>query len=444
MSADLDGLQAIVVGAGIGGLTAALCLARRGAAVTVLERSPALGEVGAGIQISPNGSAVLAALGVLGRLGERALAGRAVELRDHRRGRMVLRLDLGQVPSPHPWLFLHRADLVGALAGAAAEAGIAVVLDAEVAAVDPGDRARRPRVDLADRTPSPATVGGAHETAGTPPRPDRHADDRPTERRTDLVVLADGVRSAVRYAIGPAPEPSFAGQAAWRALVPLQDGAGPSDPVARVWMGPGRHLVAYPVRGGRLINLVAVTARRDWIPEGWSHPDDPAAPRHAFASFGPEPRALLDRARDVHLWGLFRHPVARHWHRGRAVLVGDAAHPTLPFLAQGACMAIEDGWVLAGCLAAARREGRTWPEVALQRYAALRRPRCRRIVGRGSANALAYHLPALVAPAAHTLLRGVARLRPHAALRGLDWLYCYDPTAAFPVPQAASETQTGA
>ncbi len=122
-----------------------------------------------------------------------------------------------------------------------------------------------------------------------------------------------------------------------------------APPEAHVWMGPGRHLVTYPLGPGER-NIVAVLERDGWAEEGWNHADDPANLRAAFAGFPSELRGWLDRVDEVKLWGLFRHPVAARWQDGRIALLGDAAHPTLPFLARGANMAFEDAWVLADCL----------------------------------------------------------------------------------------------
>jgi salicylate hydroxylase len=331
-----------VVGGGIAGLAAALALARRGARVEVFEQAPALGEVGAGLQVSPNGVAVLEALG----LGETvaALASRpeAVELVDHRRGRLVARLPLGrtiELRHGRPFWQLHRADLLAALAAAAAAAGVELRLGTAVAAVEAGGGGAA-RLRLAD--------GATAEAA--------------------LVVAADGVRSGLRAALDPAPA-RFAGHVAWRGLVPA--GRLPADlarPAARVTIGPGRHLVSYPLRGGLLVNVVAIERRTAWAEEGWSTPGDPAALRRAFAGWGGPAGALLAEIETCWLWGLFDHAPLARWSDGRRlVLVGDACHPMLPFLAQGATMALEDAWVLAAALDREPDQGR-----ALATYAAAR------------------------------------------------------------------------
>jgi salicylate hydroxylase len=383
----LAGLRATVIGAGIGGLAAALALRRRGAAVSVLEQAPEIGEVGAGLQISPNGTRVLAALGLdPAALGDRA---RAVELRDHH-GRMVTRMALPDTPG---FYLCHRADLIAGLETAA--------------------RASGAEVQLLQRVASAELEGSAEALMRTGAR-----------RPAGLLIGADGVRSVLRPVLDGPSRPFFTGQVAWRATV--RGDGGP--PVVQVFMGPGRHLVSYPLRGGALRNIVAVEERRQWAAEGWTHADDPDALRASFAGFGGPVPGWLAAVRTVWLWGLFRHPVARRWHdgQGRAAILGDAAHPTLPFLAQGANMALEDAWVLAAELAARPED----PAAALAGYQARRARRCRDIVAAADRNARAYHLRPPLAPVGHAVLRLAGRVAPGLALRRFAWVHDHDATRA--------------
>lgn len=380
----IDGLQVIVAGGGIAGLAAATALAQAGARVRLHERAEAIAEVGAGIQITPNGTAVLAALGCSDAAARRSSRAQGVRLYDYRGGPALLALDLDRARhgNAHPWLFFHRADLIALLAEAAEAAGVEI------------------------RLAAPLDLGpGALPEA-------------------DLVIGAEGLRSGLRGRLDSVQEPFFTGQVAWRALVPL-DPFETAPPVARLWMGPRRHLVAYPLRSGRVMNVVAAQERHSWVAEGWSHRDDPETLRETFADFAPQVRALLARAEAVHVWGLFRHPVARRWHDGaRAVILGDAAHPTLPFLAQGANMGLEDAWALRRALERAA----TLPE-ALAAYQAARAPRTARIVAAAGQNARLYHL-------SHPLGRGLAQfgmrlggaLAPGAIQGRYDWIHGHDVT----------------
>ena len=276
----LEGLEIAVVGAGIGGLAAATALAQRRARVRVFEQAPALGEVGAGIQVAPNGVAVLEALGMRDAAEARASLPEAVELVDFRRGRPVGRVPLGQaIVARHgrPYWHLHRADLLAVLAAGADEAGVALSLGAPVAGVEPDGEGLRVRT---------ADGGGG---------------------RFDVVVAADGVRSPLRAArLDPAPA-RFTRHVAWRALVPAD--RAPAEflrPAARVTMGPGRHLVSYPLRGRSLVNLVAIEEREDWAEEGWSTPDDPANLRARLRRLGRSGGGAHRRGRGLLALGALR------------------------------------------------------------------------------------------------------------------------------------------
>jgi len=386
----LDGLRVCVIGAGIGGLAVARALARRGAVVSVLEQAPEIAEVGAGLQVSPNGFAVLRALGLDDALRAGAVQARAVSLRDYKGGEVV-RLDLGAL-GDSDYHFIHRADLIDILAGGARAAGARIRLMQKVVRVEEG---AQPRVHLAN--------GAAVEA--------------------DLVIGADGLHSVVRRALNGTATPVFTGQVAWRALVPNLWDRGPQ---VQVHMGPMRHLVSYPLRGGSMLNLVAVQERAAWTAESWSQRDDPMALRAAFGDFGRDARAMLEAVDEVNLWGLFRHPVARVWHAGGLTIIGDAAHPTLPFLAQGASMALEDAWVLADALSS-----EVTIDAALARYQSRREGRTARVVAAASRNAWKYHLsfPPL-RWAAHTALRAGGRIAPVRMMRQFDWLYGHDVTQA--------------
>ena len=384
----LDGLKTLVIGGGIGGLAVARALALRGADLTVLEQAAEIAEVGAGLQISPNGFAVLRALGLDQGLRATSVQGRAVALHDYQHGE-VLRLDLGLLEDQN-YYFVHRADLIDLLADGARDAGVKIRLMQKVDQVVPGEK---PKVIMAN---------GA-------------------EIEADLVVGADGLHSRLRPVLNGDNPPFFTGQVAWRAIVPNDAGRGPE---ARVHMGPHRHLVSYPLRGGRDMNIVAVQERGKWANESWSQRDDPETLRAVFSDFGPDVQAMLAKVDEVHLWGLFRHMVAPVWQGGGTALLGDAAHPTLPFMAQGAVMALEDAWVLADALA--RQD--TLAD-GLSSYQHRRAARVQRVINVANGNARKYHLSfGPLRWAAHSALRLGGSVAPKRMMTRFNWLYGYDVT----------------
>ncbi|MDU8926527.1 FAD-dependent monooxygenase [Alisedimentitalea sp. MJ-SS2] len=386
----LAGMRATVIGAGIGGLVAARALALRGAHVKVLEQAPEISEVGAGLQLSPNAVAVLRGIGLEDRLlNAGAVQAQEVRLVDYKGGDVV-RLDLSRLKD-QSYYFMHRADLIAMLEKGARDAGVEIELNA--------------RVERIEDRPDGAT---AFMEDGS-------------ERHADLIVGADGLHSKLREVLNGKEEPFFTGQVAWRATIPNTMGRGPE---AMVHMGPGRHLVCYPLRGGELVNLVAVQERRGWVEEGWNRRDDPANLRAAFADFAPRVQAMLEKIDDVYLWGLFRHEVAKRWHGQHVAILGDAAHPTLPFMAQGAAMAMEDAWVMAASLSGAESI-----PVGLALYQERRIKRATRVINTATDNAWKYHLsfPPLRF-AAHTVMRIGGTLFPEKMLRQFDWLYTFDVT----------------
>ena len=360
-----------IIGGGIAGLTTALAFAKQGASVFVSERAPALTEVGAGLQITPNAGRALQALGVWDALVAHGVQARAVVPLDGISGRQITIFYLTkQTPN---FLFLHRATLIDVLADAARAAGVEIRLG--------------------------------------------HTSD-PSERPVcDLLVGAEGLRSGIRGQLNGDADPFFTGQVAWRAIVDHD-----ASPKARIWMMPRQHVVTYPLSDGRL-NIVAVQERAEWAAEGWSHEDDPQHLRDAFAGAAPELQEILSKVERVNLWGLFRHPVADHWIGPQTAIVGDAAHPTLPFLAQGANLAIEDAFVLARCCA---NEGIS---NGLQSYENVRKKRVTRAISAANTNARNYHLSGLKRQVAFAGLKVLGGVAPNAFMNRLRWLYDHDVTA---------------
>jgi len=307
-------LNIAIIGGGIGGLTAAIALAQKGATVTVFEQAAKIGEVGAGLQISVNAVRVLQALGLKPQNWVCSKP-QKITLHDYKRGDLVARVAMNTTPDL-PYLQFHRADLIENLMQAAKKAGATIKLGKRVSVKDSG------RNHL--------LIGG---------------------QNFDLVVGADGVRSDLRDRFYDAQMPRFTGQIAWRALIPTDRLPDNFSKDTRVFMGPNKHIVTYPLRDGKLINLVAVEERDDWTDEGWNHPGNPDDLRRLFSGWCKDVTALLEQVDSPIIWGLFAHPALHSWVKNRIVLLGDSAHPMLPFVAQGACMAIEDAWVLADQLA---------------------------------------------------------------------------------------------
>jgi salicylate hydroxylase len=389
----LAGRAIAVIGAGVGGLAAATALAQRGARVTLMEQAPALAEVGAGLQIGPNGVAALEALGLRDAVETVAAVPEAVELRDHAAGRLVARAPLGAAAVARygrPYWQAHRADLLAALAAGAAEAGVTLRTAARVEAVAQTDAC----VTL-------ALAGGERVAA-------------------EAAIGADGVRSALRAAHFGGGAARFTGHVAWRGLAAADRLPSDARPRATtVFMGPGRHLVTYPLRGGALWNVVAVEARAAWTAEGWSARADPEEPRRAFAGWTDPVPQLLAALDETFLWGVFDHPPLPAWTAGRIALLGDACHPMTPFLAQGAAMALEDAWTLGACLATA-------PDLpaGLRAYEDRRKPRTTRVQRASARNARLYHLAAPgLRGLVHLGLRAASGAAPGLLLGGLDWLY---------------------
>lgn len=390
--------QLLIAGGGIGGLAAALAAARAGWQARVLEQAPAFSEVGAGIQLGPNATRVLNALGVLDELERTACIPSRLSARDALTDRPLASLPLGAAFESRygaPYLTVLRADLHAALLRGLQRLGAHAVV------LDPGCR-----LEAFDDTPDGLRGLLCDGRACT----------------ADVLVGADGLWSAVRTALlddGP-PRPSD--HVAYRALVPVERlPARWQVPEVTAWLGPRLHVVTYPVRGGALLNVVCVVQQPvEGGRHGW---DLPGASDRLRAALGPVCQALQGVVDAASSWGLWvlhdRAPVsgAGQMARGRVALLGDAAHPMRPYLAQGAAMALEDAHDLGQCLACVRDQNLTI-ETALQRYAVSRWERVARVQRRSLRNAAIFHAAGPVRLARDLALRGLG-----ARLMDLPWLY---------------------
>jgi 2-polyprenyl-6-methoxyphenol hydroxylase-like FAD-dependent oxidoreductase len=391
----MTGLRVVIVGAGIGGVVAAVALARNGIEVRVYEQAPQLGEVGAGVVLAPNSLRLLQRLGLGAEISRRGarLANTQLCRTD---GRPVAH-DAGQFSRPGERWGMHRADLL-AMVASQLPGGV----------VRPGFRCTG-----FDQRGDHATVSFANG---------QRAD-------ADVVIAADGIHSALQRHVVEPSEPIFSGMSAYRGVIPAQRLTSWPAGTLRLWMGDGKHFLAYPVRAGKLLNYVGFVPSRQRMRESWSGPGDPAALAAQFAGWDPAVAAIIDAIGSTgYRWGLYDRAPLRRWIRGRLALLGDAAHPMLPYLAQGVNQAIEDGVALATMLAAADRTG---VPRALLAYEMLRRGRTARI----------QHEARLTGAIYDNSGNTPGRTRSHAGARlpSRRWIYDYDVQAeATPVAAALS------
>jgi salicylate hydroxylase len=389
----------MIAGGGIGGLTAALALAQQGFRATIYDQAARLEEIGAGIQLSPNASRVLIALGLADKLKPLVVAPQELRVYNAASARLLARSPLGAwIEQRHgaPYWVIHRGDLQSVLLDAAcAHPDIAVQLGTRVE-----DFA------LHANGVTIATLTAA----------------RPTEERGVALIGADGLWSTLRQRLGDTRPPRFAHHTAWRALAPADAVAAElREPAVNLWLGRNAHLVHYPVRGGALINVVAIIGD-DWTGPNWSEPGmrDQLLERFGAGAWPPLPRSLLAVPHRWQKWALSDRPPLARWGRGVVTLLGDAAHPMLPYLAQGAAMAIEDAAVLA------MRIGESPDDIAaaMRRYQHQRRGRTARAQRAARRNAAIYHMGG-----AEAFLRTLAMVAMggRRLIRRYDWLYGWKP-----------------
>jgi salicylate hydroxylase len=387
----LGSTNALIAGGGIGGLATAIALARKGIDVRVCERRPEYPEEGAGIQLGPNGSRILAELGVAEFLAGKVATPDALIVHDAASGRELTRLPLGSwIAERHgaPYWTAHRRDLHVALRKRAeTEPRITLTRAAHILSC----------ISNPDSVSAVSVDGEVFQAS--------------------LLVAADGLWSGLRPTISRTiPRLNPIGKAALRTVTSAENL--PSELASNtvhIWLSAGAHVVHYPVDGGREIALVVI-ADDDASGEDWDAPAEACDANEKVKSFAAPLRKLVESASRWRQWSLYRASPLPSWTNGRAALLGDAAHPMLPFLAQGAVMALEDAAVLASSVAAANGN----PERALHDYEMIRRPRVAKVVDASFRNGRIYHMHGAAALARNAAMK----LRsPEHVMAGFDWLY---------------------
>lgn len=392
-------LKIIIAGGGIGGAAAALALLRKGFDVEVYEQAAELGEVGAGVQISPNGSRALDYLGVFDALEKVSCAPEKKEFRLWNTGDSWPMFDLGKIAVEkygYPYLTVYRPDLLGTLVDAARSIK-PDVFQLGQAAADIHQNEHSATLLLKDGT----SVSG------------------------DVLIGADGIKSTIRRQLWGPDKPKFSGMMAWRAVIPMQNLPKHMQVmVGSTWIGPGQHLVNYPLRNGQLMNLVGTVERHDWETESWTMEGTNEECLKDYAGWHEDVHALISSAPKLLKWAFGERTPMQQWSKHRISLMGDACHPTLPFLAQGAVMAIEDAVVLSRCLEKYAGD----PETALKNYEQSRVERTCKTVTEARKNTERFHSAELESRerAAQYLKKEMGKAPIHERY---NWLYQYDSTS---------------
>jgi len=384
----------LIAGSGIAGLATALALARRGIPSRILEQREQLSEAGAGIQIGPNGVRVLDALGIAPRLRTHVSLPEEIVVHQGASGRVLTRMPLGNwIAGRHgaPYWVVHRRDLQAALFEQARETR-GITLDMGFSVTEIADHGNH----VAVRATSGATARGS------------------------VLIGADGIRSQVRTILAPGTRLRFSGKAASRALISPEDGAALGDPASMgVWLAAGAHVVHYPIAAGAQFAVVAIVPD-DRMTDDWAATNDWSALEPHLAAFAPAMRTVLSRAPEWRRWALFETDPLADLAKGHIALAGDAAHPVLPFLAQGGVVALEDAMVLADALAAEPDN----PARALKAYEATRRARVNAIVATSRQNGRIFHLSGPAAVARNLAMAAVPAAR---LMTRYDWVYGWRP-----------------
>ena len=386
----------LIAGAGIGGLSLALALLQRGFTVDVFEQAGELREFGAGINMTPNGHRLLDHLGVGDAVRALACTPTKRQIRHWQSGKAWPFVEIGP-SSVQRWgisgITVYRPDLHQPL-------------------IDAVERQRPGAIHLNSRL-----TGFDQDDRGVTAR---LIDGRML--RGDVLVGADGVHSTVRQALFGPDRPEFTGIVAWRGVIPMAK-LPPhlAQVISNVWVGPGRHTVQYPLRGGELMNFVGLVERNDWLVESWTERGTHEEWARDFAGWHADIHSFIRAVETPYKWALMGRAAMPRWSIGRVSLLGDACHPTLPFLAQGAAQAMEDAVVLARVLEAFGPE----IERGLVHYEDMRRDRTARAVAGAATNATRFHHPCLADPAlAEAYIE--REFAPAPLVDRYDWLFKYD------------------
>jgi salicylate hydroxylase len=384
-------MQVAIIGGGIGGLSAALQLLKIGLDVDIYEQAPQLSEIGAGIQISPNASRLLQRLGLKAATDSVGVRPRAVHQRRWDDGRTLQRAPLGsevEAAFGAPYYHFHRADLANLLAGALPQECLHV----------------------------------GHKLIGLEQKGERVIArfENGATAEAELLVGADGIHSRVRELVFGPEKPHFTGCVAWRGLVPAERVSHLGIEIAsHSWLGPGGHVVHYWVSGGRMMNVVCVVEQGHWERESWTDKGEVADVLARFEGWHPIVRSLVGAFSETFVWALHDRSELPCWSDGRVTLLGDACHPMLPMMAQGAAQSIEDGAALAALLRALPGDATG----ALARYEAVRKPRATKLQQASAANRIRFHLPDGDAQRARDEALATSGDR---MIANIGWLYAHD------------------
>ncbi|MFM0068916.1 FAD-dependent monooxygenase [Paraburkholderia aspalathi] len=396
MPSNTHDMHIAIVGAGITGLSLAAALGRCGIDFEIFEQAPGFDEIGAGLQLAPNAVRLLNRLGLAERLSDVAVRSTALEMRRWDRGDVAARMPLGvecEALFGAPYYLLTRPDLHTLLLGLVPQEKVRVGMTCTAL----------------QETPDGVELHFADGTVTT----------------ADAVVGADGIHSSVRRQ-WIRDEPKFSGQTVYRGLVPAERLSFLFDePKSIIWAGPGKHIICYPVAAGRLVNFVATVPAREWHAESWSEPAKVEDVVDAFAGWDPTIEVLLESADKVTRWALHLRDTAPRWSSRHVTLAGDAAHPMMPFMAQGANQGIEDAMALAAALRQSSLDG---IPAALHRYETARRPRTIEVQQRSAAMATTFH-----SADGDQQKRRDGEMNGSRALHAMEWIFGHDADPAWQI-----------